>query len=194
MKISLSFWSVLAVWTTMASTPASAETRMQVAVGSTPVYTQPSADAQRAGKVSSGEILFVSRVEGDWAAISAPDRMDVWLNKDFIEGNRVIAKTIQVRAGPGIQHDVVGIVGSRCARDASRRTRRLVQDCPSVFGHLLGKERRPDRDPHPHHPHSGSGNRANTRPAAARSGSAGKGSRPATEGSRAAIPARGSGT
>ena len=37
-------------------------------------------------------------VEGDWAAVSPPDRLDVWLNKDFVEGNRVIAKnTIEER-------------------------------------------------------------------------------------------------
>ena len=43
-----------------------------------------------------------------WAAIAPPERIDLWLNKDFIEGNRVIAKSIQVRSGPGIQYEVVG--------------------------------------------------------------------------------------
>ena len=55
-----------------------------------------------------GEILFVSRMEGDWAALSPPDRIGLWLNKDFVEGNRVVARSIQLRAGPGIQYDVVG--------------------------------------------------------------------------------------
>ena len=108
MKISLVSGLALIAGLALAAVPARADTRMQVAVGSTPVRTQPSAGAPQAGQVSSGEILFVSRIEGDWAAVSPPDRLDVWLNKDFVEGNRVVAKSIQVRSGPGIQYDVVG--------------------------------------------------------------------------------------
>jgi len=85
-----------------------AESRMQVAVPSSPVMNQASAEAQSVGTVTPGEILFVSRIEGDWAAISPPERFTLWLNKDFIEGNRVVAKVIQVRSGPGIEHPVVG--------------------------------------------------------------------------------------
>ncbi|NCA81866.1 MAG: SH3 domain-containing protein, partial [Opitutae bacterium] len=94
----------------LAASSASAETRMQVAAPAASVYTQPSAAAQRIGQASSGEILFVARFDGEWAAISPPDRLSVWLNKDFIEGNRVIAKSIQVRSGPGVQFDVVGVL------------------------------------------------------------------------------------
>lgn len=92
----------------LATSSATAETRMQVSAASTPIYTQASASGQPIGKASSGEILFVSRVDGDWTAIAPPDRLSVWLNKDFIEGNRVVAKSIQVRSGPGVQFDVVG--------------------------------------------------------------------------------------
>lgn len=93
-----------------AATSARAETRMQVAAGSTPIYAQASASGQQVGNATSGEILFVARVEGDWAAISPPDRLDLWLNKDFIEGNRVIAKSIQIRSGPGVEYGVVGML------------------------------------------------------------------------------------
>ena len=99
--------AALALLATAASS-ARAETRMQVAVGSTPIYAQASASGQKVGNATSGEILFVARVEGDWAAISPPDRLDLWLNKDFIEGNRVIAKSIQIRSGPGVEYGVVG--------------------------------------------------------------------------------------
>ena len=108
MKISISIGSLLLALLAMAPASAIAETRMQVSVASTPVYTQPSANAQEIGKASSGEIVFVSRIEGEWAAIAPLDRHSVWLNKDFVEGNRVIAKNIQVRSGPGVQYDVVG--------------------------------------------------------------------------------------
>jgi uncharacterized protein YgiM (DUF1202 family) len=91
-----------------AAAAASAESRMQVSAASTPVYSQPSTAAPPVGQAARGEVLFVSQTEGDWAAIAPPDRIDLWLNKDFIEGNRVLARSIQVRAGPGIQYDVVG--------------------------------------------------------------------------------------
>lgn len=96
------------LWLACTVSTAPAETRMRVSATSTPVFSQPSANAHRLGQVSSGEILFLSRIDGDWAAISPPDRFGLWLNKDFVEGNRVIARSIQVRAGPGIQYDVVG--------------------------------------------------------------------------------------
>lgn len=87
---------------------ASAESRMQVSAASTPIYSQPSTAAPPVGQAARGEVLFVSQTDGDWAAIAPPDRIDLWLNRDFIEGNRVLARSIQVRAGPGIQYDVVG--------------------------------------------------------------------------------------
>ena len=108
MKISISIRFLLVALLAAAFTSAMAETRMQVSVASTPVYTQPSAGAQQLGNASSGEIVFVSRIDGEWAAIAPLDRHSVWLNKDFVEGNRVIAKNIQVRSGPGVQYDVVG--------------------------------------------------------------------------------------
>lgn len=89
---------------------ARAETRMQVSAASASIRTQPAADAPAIGRATAGEILFVSYVEGDWAAISPPDRIDLWLNKDFIEDSRVIARSIQLRAGPGVQHPVVGVL------------------------------------------------------------------------------------
>ncbi|MGD9611759.1 MAG: SH3 domain-containing protein [Kiritimatiellia bacterium] len=109
MNISTLAGAALALLAAVAA-EARAETRMQVSAGSTPILAQPAADAPAVGRATSGEILFVARVEGDWAAISPPDRISLWLNKDFIEGNRVIAKSIQLRAGPGVQHPVVGVL------------------------------------------------------------------------------------
>ena len=99
------FWLVLIV--AIAGT-AWAAIRMQPISAGVSIYSRPSPDAQRLGSANMGEILFVSRMEGDWAALSPPDRIGLWLNKDFVEGNRVVARSIQLRAGPGIQYDVVG--------------------------------------------------------------------------------------
>ena len=108
MKISFRSGTALCALAAWATTVAAAETRMQVSAAATPIYAQASASGQKVGTATQGEILFVSRVEGDWAAISPPDRLDLWLNKDFIEGNRVVAKSIQIRSGPGIEYGIVG--------------------------------------------------------------------------------------
>ena len=108
MKITFRSGTALCALAAWATTVAAAETRMQVSAAATPIYAQASASGQKVGTATQGEILFVSRVEGDWAAISPPDRLDLWLNKDFIEGNRVVAKSIQIRSGPGIEYGIVG--------------------------------------------------------------------------------------
>ena len=92
----------------LAASAARAETRMQVSAPSTPIFVQASATSRQIGAAQAGEILFVARTENGWAAVAPPGHIDLWLNKDFIEGNRVIAKSIQVRSGPGIQYEVVG--------------------------------------------------------------------------------------
>ncbi|HRV31039.1 MAG TPA: hypothetical protein P5169_04970, partial [Kiritimatiellia bacterium] len=79
------FWLVLIV--AIAGT-AWADIRMQPISAGVSIYSRPSPDAQRLGSANMGEILFVSRMEGDWAALSPPDRIGLWLNKDFVEGNR----------------------------------------------------------------------------------------------------------
>lgn len=96
---------LLLAWT-LVSAPA--ESRMQVSATSSALYSQPSGAAQQVGRAAHGEILFVSRTDGDWVGIAPPDYIDLWLNKDFVESNRVLARSIQVRSGPGIQYDVVG--------------------------------------------------------------------------------------
>ena len=108
MKITFRSGTALCALAAWATTVAAAETRMQVSAAATPIYAQASASGQKVGTATQGEILFVARVEGDWAAISPPDRLDLWLNKDFIEGNRVVAKSIQIRSGPGIEYGIVG--------------------------------------------------------------------------------------
>lgn len=87
---------------------AMADTRMQVLTPGGTVYSRPALDGTELGKVPAGDIVFVTRTEGDWAAISPPSHLGVWLNKDFVEGARVVAKSIQVRSGPGLEHDIVG--------------------------------------------------------------------------------------
>ena len=84
------------------------ERRMQVRSPGAKVRSRPESAAPELGTVPAGDIVFVSRTEAGWAAISPPNSVGVWINKDFVEDARVIAKSIQVRSGPGLDHDIVG--------------------------------------------------------------------------------------
>ena len=110
--------TILAVLWAAAGTTAFADTRMQ-ATSPAAILTQPGGDAPQVGRLQVGDSISVLRTEGDWAAISPPDRLDLWVNKDFIEGSQIVAKSIQIRSGPGIQYAVVGTL-SRGATIAPR--------------------------------------------------------------------------
>ena len=110
--------TILAVLGAAAGTTASADTPMQ-ATSASAILTQPGGDAPQVGRLQAGDRISVVRTEGDWAAIAPPDRLDLWINKDFIEGNQIVAKSIQIRSGPGIQYAVVGTL-SRGATIAPR--------------------------------------------------------------------------
>ncbi|MBR3582126.1 MAG: SH3 domain-containing protein [Kiritimatiellae bacterium] len=84
------------------------ERRMQVKSPGVKVRSRPEAAAPELGGVPAGDIVFVSRTEGGWAAISPPSSVGVWINTVFVEDARVVAKSIQVRSGPGTEYDIVG--------------------------------------------------------------------------------------
>ena len=89
-------------------TGASGELRMQVRPAGAVIRSRPGLDAPAVDQSAAGEIVFVDRLEGEWAAISPPDRVSLWINREFVGGNRVVGRGIQIRSGPGLHHDVVG--------------------------------------------------------------------------------------
>jgi uncharacterized protein YgiM (DUF1202 family) len=82
--------------------------RMQVRSADAKVHSRPDAASAELGTLPAGHIVFVSRTENGWAGISPPDSVGVWVNSEFVDGSRVVAKSIQVRSGPGLNHDIVG--------------------------------------------------------------------------------------
>ena len=98
---------VVALAAGLAAGTASAQTRMQV-TGSTPIRARAEVSAPQLAMANPGEIVFVLSTSGTFSAIEPPERVGLWVNRDFIEGNRVIAKTVQLRTGPGLEHDVAG--------------------------------------------------------------------------------------
>jgi len=98
---------VVALVVGLAAGMASAQTRMQV-TASTPIRARAEVSAPELGTANPGEIVFVMSTSGTFSAIEPPERVGLWVNRDFVEGNRVIAKSVQLRTGPGLEHDVAG--------------------------------------------------------------------------------------
>ncbi len=65
-------------------------------------------NAEVVGQVSEGDQLVVKSVQADWVEVVPPDVVDLWVNKDLINGNRVSVNQANVRAGPGVNYTVVG--------------------------------------------------------------------------------------
>ncbi len=98
---------VVALVAGLAAGMASAQTRMQV-TAATPIRARAEVSSPELGTANPGEIVFVLSTSGTFSAIEPPERVGLWVNRDFIEGNRVIAKSVQLRTGPGLEHDVAG--------------------------------------------------------------------------------------
>lgn len=62
--------------------------------------------------VPGGETLQADdAASGDWISVRPPDRVSLWIYGDLVRDGSVIAPKVQIRAGPGINYEVVGTVG-----------------------------------------------------------------------------------
>jgi len=69
---------------------------------------RPALEAEVVGQVNGGEALAVRGQEGDWAEVAPPERLDVWVHRDFVRDSVVQTASLQVRSGPGINYHRVG--------------------------------------------------------------------------------------
>ena len=65
-------------------------------------------NAEVVGQVSEGDTLRIKSVQESWVEVVPPDSVDLWVNKDLINGSRVNVSQANVRAGPGVNYTVVG--------------------------------------------------------------------------------------
>lgn len=63
--------------------------------------------AEVVGQVADGEILEARLIGDAWVEVAPPDSVDLWVHKDFVQGGKVVATELKVRAGPGINYRVV---------------------------------------------------------------------------------------
>lgn len=64
-------------------------------------------------QAADGELLVARSFQGEWVEVVAPEAVDLWVHRDFVQDNRVLAGKLHVRGGPGINYTVVGELGQQ---------------------------------------------------------------------------------
>jgi len=59
------------------------------------------------GQLSRGDVLAVGTREGDWAEVSTPEHVDLWVYGELVKEGVVAVSRLRVRGGPGINYKPV---------------------------------------------------------------------------------------
>ncbi|MBU1693403.1 MAG: SH3 domain-containing protein, partial [Verrucomicrobia bacterium] len=97
--------AILVVWCLMAGWAGAESVRV---VGQR-VNLRARADlkAEVVGQVADGDLLEARSIQEEWVEVVPPESVDLWIHKDFVQGGKVVASELKVRAGPGINYSVV---------------------------------------------------------------------------------------
>lgn len=68
---------------------------------------KPTLKAEVVGQASRGERMELLDAEGDWVGVAVPDRLSLWVFAEFVREGVVVPDTLNIRAGPGINYNVV---------------------------------------------------------------------------------------
>lgn len=105
-------WERLAVgvFAALISAAVAEPTRATVKGDRVNLRARPAKEAEVVGQVGSGDALTVLSQEGEWIEVTAPERVDVWVHRDFVRDGVVQTASLQVRSGPGINYHRVGVL------------------------------------------------------------------------------------
>jgi len=84
------------------------ETKMKVVGQRVNLRAKSDLQSEVVGQVADGEYLVAKSFQDDWVEVAAPDSVDLWVHREFIKDNQVMAPKLYVRGGPGINYSVVG--------------------------------------------------------------------------------------
>ncbi len=71
---------------------------------------RPEANAEVVGQVSRGDILTPKSQTEAWTEVIMPSELNMWVHKDFLEDDQVVAPRLNARSGPGVNYSVVTIL------------------------------------------------------------------------------------
>ncbi|MBR6022340.1 MAG: hypothetical protein IK066_07970, partial [Kiritimatiellae bacterium] len=108
-RLPIRFALALAAAAALAPFSASADARLRVVADSAPVHARPDTSSPVLSTAPRDAILFPSGApEGLWTPVDPPADAALWLPAEFVDGSRVLARSVPLRTGPGLEHDVAG--------------------------------------------------------------------------------------
>ena len=69
---------------------------------------KPEPSAEVVAQAAMDETLQVLEVQEKWVQVVPPERVDLWIHRDFVKDGLSVAEKVNVRAGAGINFSVVG--------------------------------------------------------------------------------------
>ncbi|MFH0907847.1 MAG: SH3 domain-containing protein [bacterium] len=69
---------------------------------------KPESTSEVVGQVSDGDVLSVKSIQAEWVEVVAPESVELWVHQDFVADGRSAVSKLNVRAGPGVNYNVVG--------------------------------------------------------------------------------------
>ncbi len=69
---------------------------------------KPEATSEVVAQVSEGDMLAVKSIQAEWVEIVPPESVELWVHQDFVADGKSAASKLNVRAGPGVNYNVVG--------------------------------------------------------------------------------------
>lgn len=103
---------LIVTWACLAG-PTSGQDTTPVRVTGQRVNLRAKADLQSevVGQVGDGDVLSVKSFQDEWVEVVPPESVDLWVYREFVQDNKVAGTKLYVRAGPGINYTVVGMLG-----------------------------------------------------------------------------------
>lgn len=69
------------------------------------------ATSEVVGQANPEDQLLLRQVQEEWVEVVPPDRIDLWVHRDFVKDGVSTVDRLNVRAGAGINYTVVGALG-----------------------------------------------------------------------------------
>ncbi|MDH3345948.1 MAG: SH3 domain-containing protein [Kiritimatiellaceae bacterium] len=86
------------------------EARIQVTGNRVSLRSAPELNSVLLGRAMNGDLMTLQDSSNpDWFGVRAPESVDVWVNQEFVENNKVMTETLNIRSGPSLNHGVIGV-------------------------------------------------------------------------------------
>lgn len=98
------------------------------------------ATSEVVGQASFDERLAVQQVQAEWVQVVPPDRIDLWVHRDFVKDNASTVDRLNIRAGAGINYSVVGALERGARVDVRGQFGEWLKIAPSNSSVWISRE------------------------------------------------------